>query len=251
MPRRLSRGLLLSLVAAVCGLPRMQAAPRVANAAGKSSILQRYLAVEDPSPTQYRVLRHVNASNERFDSAAWMDVWIEADEARGLRYTVAGEGGSDYIRSHVFRSTLENERKLYATGEATRAAIRPENYSFETRDEDSDGLVSLAIKPRRKDVLLIDGSIFVHPADAELLRVEGRLSKSPSFWTRRVEIVQRYERIAGFRMPVALQAEATVLFAGRSKFRVNYEYESVNGQRVGHPLPRHSGAAVSFAPDFR
>ena len=77
------------------------------------------------------------------------------------------------------------------------------------------------------------------------MRIEGRLSKPPSFWTRRVEIVRRYQRFAGVRMPVALESVASVLIAGRSTFRMSYEYETVNGQRVGAPTVR---AAASPAP---
>jgi hypothetical protein len=39
-------------------------------------------------------------------------------------------------------------------------------------------------------------------------------------------------------MPVALESVASVLIAGKSTFRVVYEYESVNGQRMGSPQPR-------------
>jgi hypothetical protein len=70
--------------------------------------------------------------------------------------------------------------------------------------------------------------------------MEGRLSKPPSFWTRRVEIVRWYRRIAGVRMPVALESAANVRIAGESTFRMTYEYESINGQRVGAPEARAS-----------
>jgi hypothetical protein len=39
-------------------------------------------------------------------------------------------------------------------------------------------------------------------------------------------------------MPVALESVANVVVAGRSTFRMSYEYETVNGQRVGSPQPR-------------
>jgi len=68
--------------------------------------------------------------------------------------------------------------------------------------------------------------------------MEGRLSKTPSFWTRRVEIVRWYRRIAGFRMPTVLETVANVRVAGESTFRMTYEYETVEGQRVGNPQPR-------------
>lgn len=216
-------------------------------AAGSSNaappILQRFLALDDPTPTQFRALRHLEARNEKFEKSAWMDVWTEADSS-GFHYRIVCEEGSDYIRSKVFRSALDTEREMWATGAPDEGALTPANYVFEDRGAQPDGLASLAVKPRRKNVLLVDGSIYLNPDDGELVRMEGRLSKAPSFWTRRVEIVRWYQRIAGFRMPTALESVAHVRIAGVSTFRMTYEYESINGQHVGTPQPRAVARAV-------
>ena len=172
-----------------------------------------------------------------------MDVWTEADRS-GFRYTIVGEGGSDYIRSRVFRATLKTEAEMWASGAPDRAGFTLDNYVFENRGEQPDGLVSLQVKPRRKDVLFVDGSIFLNPDDGDLVRLEGRLSKSPSFWTRRVEIVRWFRRFAGFRMPVAVESVANILIAGRSTFRMTYEYESVHGHHVGDPQPQRRTAEL-------
>jgi len=216
-------------------------AAQVVAAGGPSNtappILQRFLSLDDPTPTQYRALRHLEARNEKFEKSAWMDVWTEGD-ASGFRYAIVSEDGSEYIRSKVFRQTLETERKMWAAGTPDQAALTLDNYVFEERGAQPDGLALLAVTPRRKDVLLVDGSIYLNPHDGELVKMEGRLSKSPSFWTRRVEIVRWYRRIAGFRMPTSLESTANVRIAGVSTFRMSYEYESINGQRVGNPQPR-------------
>jgi hypothetical protein len=65
--------------------------------------------------------------------------------------------------------------------------------------------------------------------EADLVRVEGVLSKRPSFWTRRVEVVRRYGRIGGVRVPVAMESTASVLIFGRSTFTMTYDYLTVNG----------------------
>jgi hypothetical protein len=205
--------------------------------ASSPSILQRFLAVGDPTPSQFRALRHLEARNDHFEKSAWMDVWTEGDVS-GFRYQVVAEDGSDYIRSHVFRATLDTERKVWASGAPDKAGLTPENYVFEERGTQSDGLASLTLKPRRNDLLLVDGSIFVNPEDGELVRMEGSLSKSPSFWTRHVQIVRWYRRIAGFRMPIALETVANVRLAGLSTFRMSYDYETVDSRRVGQPQPR-------------
>ncbi len=204
---------------------------------GASLLLQRFLALDDPTPTQFRALRHLEARNEKFDKSAWMDVWTEADTS-GFHYDIVGEDGSDTIRSKVFRAALDLERNMWAAGEPDGGALTPENYVFEERGAQPDGLASLIVKPRRKGILMVDGSIFLNPDDGELVRMEGQLTKTPSFWTRRIEIVRWYQRIAGVRMPTALETVAMVRIAGVSTFRMTYEYESINGQRVGSPQPR-------------
>ena len=192
-------------------------------------------------------LRRLEANNQHFGANAWMDVWTEADLAGGFRYQVAAEGGSGYIRRRVFLEALESEEKLWREGEPKRAQLNHANYSFKDDGRVDGGLASLAISPKRKDVLLVDGWLFVKQEDGDLVRIEGRLSKNPSFWTRRVEIVRRYGRVGDAHVPLEIESVAQVLIAGRSTFRMTYEYETVNGHHVGDPKPRTSGAEVSGA----
>jgi hypothetical protein len=236
MQGALLRGLTASAVIAA-SLTTPARAAHSTNSSDAPAVLQRFLTLDASAPWSFRALRHFNAQNDQFDSRAWMDVWTECDPA-GFRYMVVGEGGSEYIRSRLFRASLETERKMWADGSPERAAVTPANYEFEDGGAQADGLASFRVKPRRKDMLLVHGSIFLNPDDGDLVRVEGRLSKSPSFWTRRVDIVRWYRRIAGVRVPVALETTASIRIAGKSTFKVAYDYEMVNGQRVGSPQLR-------------
>lgn len=225
------------LVALIVGLSTASLGARPAPAV---NALQRFLARGESPTVAYRALRHLEASNPHFGVTGWMDVWTEFDEARGLRFEVVREGGSGYIRSRVLLKALEGEQKMWLDREPQRAALTEANYSFEDGALGPEGLHSVGIRPRRKDVLLVDGAIFLEPDDGELRRIEGRLSKAPSFWTRHVEIVRRYEKIAGVRVPVSIESVASVLVAGRSTFRMTYQYETINGQHVGNPDPHAS-----------
>jgi hypothetical protein len=169
-----------------------------------------------------------------------MVAWSEYDHVNGFRFSIVSEGGSSYIRSKVLRAALEGEQRIWATYEPQRASFTHENYEFDPATSTPDGLAEVGIRPRRKDVLLVEGAIFVQPSDGDLARIEGRLSKAPSFWTRRVDVVRRYERLAGVRVPVSIESVAHVLIAGRSTFNMTYEYETINGQRVGNPQPSSS-----------
>ncbi len=228
MPRGLFRR--LTLAAAALGLvARLFAAEQPTCPA-----VERFWALGDPDPTQYRALRHLEARNDHFNRDATMTVWTEGDAA-GFRFEVIAEDGSEYIRNRVFRQTLEAERGMWASGALNRAALTPANYAFEDRGIQPDGLTSVLVKPRRKDLLLIDGAAFFSRDDGDLVRMEGRLSKTPSFWTRHVQVVRSFRRFNGIRMPVAVESTANVLVAGKSSFKMTYEYEFVNGVRVGAP----------------
>jgi len=207
------------------------------SAAAQSGVspLQRFLARGEEPVVEYRALRRLEAHNPKFNQNGWMTAWTEYDRARGFRFGIVDEGGSSYIRTKVLRAALEGEQKIWADHEPQKASFTDQNYTFDPGAPAPDGLATVAVKPRRKDILLVDGAIFVQPSDGDLARIEGRLSKAPSFWTRRVDVVRRYERIAGVRVPVSIESVAHVLIAGRSTFRMTYEYETINGQRVGSP----------------
>jgi hypothetical protein len=226
MARGLIRSLLAAAAAAAIFVP-IQAAE------SPSAAVDRFLALPDPDPTEYKALRHLEARNAHFGTEAAMEVWTEGD-ANGFRYRIVSEEGSEYIRNRVFRQTLETERAMWASGAPNRATFTRANYVFEDRGPQADGSTSLSVKPKRKDPLLIDGIIFLSPDDGDLVRMEGRLVKSPSFWTRHVQIVRCFRRFNGIRMPISLESTANVLVAGKSTFRMTYEYQSVNGS-VGSP----------------
>jgi hypothetical protein len=199
--------------------------------------LQRFLARGEEPTVEYRALRRLEAENTKFNQRASMVAWTEYDHAAGFRFQVVSEDGSAYIRSHVLRAALEGEQKIWANHEPQKASLTTDNYVFDNDVPDSGGLATVGLKPKRKDVLLVEGSIFVQPGDGDLSRIEGKLSKAPSFWTRRVDVVRRYERLADVRVPVSIESVAHVLIAGRSTFKMTYEYERINGRHVGDPQP--------------
>lgn len=209
-----------------------------------STALQRFLARAEEPPVEYRALRRLEAHNLKFKQSAWMLAWTEYDHVNGFRYQIVDEGGSGYIRSKVLRAALEGEKKIWADREPQKSSFNHDNYLFDTGAPSPDGLAALSVTPRRKDVLLVEGAIFVQPADGELARIEGKLSKTPSFWTRRVDVVRRYERKGGVRVPISIESVATVLIAGRSTFTMTYDYQTINGQAVGDPQVRSRKSEV-------
>jgi hypothetical protein len=203
-------------------------------------------ALQELPVKQYRAFRRMHAANERFNQEGWLECWTELD-GRGFRYEIVSERGSDYIREKVLKTLLRREQELIAGGNAGRAEINGENYEFaENADatESSGGERTVTLKPKRKDVLLVDGRIVINQEGTELLRVEGRLSKNPSFWTSLVDVVREFARLDGVRVPVAIDTVAKLKFAGTSRLDVRYHYETINGRPVS--LAARQLVPVSF-----
>lgn len=179
----------------------------------------------------YRALRRMHAWSERFNQEAWLDAWTELKAGR-FDFRIVSERGSDTIRSKVLRPILERERDLINSGAGNRADLTAENYDFADAGRDADGTKVVQMKPRRKDVFLVDGRMVLSPDGHDLLRVEGRLAKNPSFWTSLVNIVRHYARLAGVRVPVSSETTARMKLVGTSQLRMSYEYESINGRPV-------------------
>jgi len=232
-------------LAAACAVSTVHAAPAAyVLQVGPPSVLQRFLARAEEPPVEYRALRRLEAQNPKFKQGAWMLAWTEYDHVNGFRYQIVDEGGSSYIRTKVLRAALDGEQRIWADREPQKASFNHDNYMFDDGALAADGLASVGVRPKRKDVLLVEGAIFVQPTDGELSRIEGKLSKTPSFWTRRVDVVRRYERKGGVRVPVEIESVAHVLIAGRSTFKMTYEYQTINGQHVGDPQPHPQASAA-------
>ena len=210
----------------LCGVISTDVAGR-----GNSSTASRFLSQPEQPMTEYRAFRRMHARSERFDQEAWLEAWTEQDE-RGFRYEIVSERGSEYARNKVLKAVLHREQELVAAGHCERATLSAENYEFTDGADSGNGVRYVLLKPKRKDVLLVDGRMVLNEDATDLLRVEGRLSKNPSFWTSSVNVIRHYGRLDGVRVPIATESIAKIRFAGTSKLEVEYDYESINGRPV-------------------
>ena len=204
----------------------------------------RFLARAEPPVAQAIALRHLKATTRGGSMSGWVDA-CTALENGALRYWIVGEGGSGAVRKRALIAALEGEVKARKEN-GTRAALDPSNYEFAPEIAE-DGLLRVGLTPRRKETMLIEGAMFLSAEDADLVRLEGRLVKPPSFWTRQVNIIRRYARAAGVRVPMSMESTAKVLIVGTSTFAMTYRYLSINGEPVDQEAGTDPGAQVCAA----
>lgn len=198
-----------------------------ADAAGDS--VQRFLARDERRPA-YRAERWLEA--ETGGRHGWIKAVTSYSERTGFLYDIMDEGGSGFIRGRVLRALLDGERKAIQRGEAGRASLDVTNYTFCENSVDADGLANVSITPLRKERFLVSGTMFLRAADGDLVRLQGRLAKSPSFWLKYVDIVRRYDRIGGAVVPVSLESVALLRPGGSATLKMIYTYFEINGRPV-------------------
>jgi hypothetical protein len=198
----------------------------------RETVLARLWAPDEKPLVQYKALRHITASTRGGRMSASMEAWTSLDEAGRFSFEIVSESGSSLIRQRVLKAALEAEQASQTPGAREQAALTIANYEFLEMRPDSEHLLKIDIKPKRKHVMLVDGALFVEEETADLVRIEGELPKRPSFWTRRVRVVREYKRIDGVHVPVAMSSTADVLVVGRSTFSMTYDYSEINRKVV-------------------
>ncbi len=225
----LSAGIAVLLLSQVRGISAETPAVRQ-----HSSAIERFLTSAETPLVSYEAVRTLEASTRGGSMRARIVATTSLSPDDGFRYSIVEEEGSSLIRRRVLEAALEAEHRIVANDETGRGALTPANYEFvvapHLSGEPDASLVSVQIRPRRRDTMLVDGTIELSNADGELTRVSGILVKRPSFWTRRVAVTRDYARVAGVRVPIRMQSTASVLIAGTATFAMSYDYQSINGQ---------------------
>lgn len=190
----------------------------------------------DAGPPAYRAFRRLEAGIPGSTKQGWLEVWTEYRPGRGFSYDVIREDGHEYIRNRVLRGVLKGEAELLADGKPLRAPLAARNYRFEDGGITESGLTRLLLHPARKSEGIVTGSALIETAAGAVVRIEGRLVKSPSFWVRDVDVTWKFTQVGETIVPTELSSSARVRFYGRSNFRMTYDYEHIDGRPVGAAL---------------
>jgi hypothetical protein len=205
------------------------AATQAASIEPDDAPLQSALASLATRARDLQTTRRLRAASLNGKHSAWLDAEVTL-EPGGFSYRVLDEGGSMRTREKVLRGVLDAERDV--VNNWSLWALTPANYTFTLdADQSPDGFRRVRVRPRREDTRLVDG-VLTLTAEGQVVSLEGRLAKTPSFWVRSVTVIRRFSTIDGFTLPVAVESLADVRFVGPSAFFMEYEYRAVNGMPV-------------------
>src|SRR5271167_3785061 len=138
---------------------------------------------------------------------------------RTLVFKALRFAGDNFVKHNVIVRLLTSEVEHLQKDDPALTAITSDNYKISyTGTRDLEGLSTYVyrLKPRQKRNGLFKGQIYLDANSGNLVREEGRLVKSPSFFVKKVEFVQDFADIDSFTLPVHIHSEAQARFVGHA-----------------------------------
>lgn len=163
---------------------------------------------------------------------------------RSLAYTAVTFQGDTFIKNNIIARLLQSDIDRVQKQGGSTVAIVESNYRFLFRDiEDLEGrrVYAFVLRPRRKESGLFKGKIFIDPQTGHIVRATGKLSKSPSWWIKRVNFTQDYIDIGEFTMPRETRLCSQVRIIGRIAIVIrhkSYKVRSVEETGCGNTVER-------------
>lgn len=136
-----------------------------------------------------------------------------------LEFTPVRSSGDKFVKSNVIVRLLQSESEHVRKQEQAQTAINSSNYKFSYKgvsEINGSAVHVFEVKPRVKRVGLFKGRIYVDSSTGRLLRAEGTIVKSPSFFIKRIDFVQDYSTVDGFTLLSHVHSEAQTRLVGKA-----------------------------------
>jgi hypothetical protein len=177
----------------------------------------------------YTVTEHyaVYRNHDETHPVAEMTVKTEYRKETGKNYTILSQSGSEFIRNHVLKTVLDQEKTFNLPGIREASWLTSANYEMKLKPGgiqrlDGRNCLALAITPRRKATNMIEGTLWVDAKDGSIVRIEGSATQSPSIFTGPAQVMRQYESVNGFGMATHARAVSHSFLLGETVVRIDY-----------------------------
>jgi hypothetical protein len=136
-----------------------------------------------------------------------------------LHFTPLHYSGDGFVKNNVITRLLQTEVDHVQKDDPSLTAISLANYKFNYRglSRVNDRTVHVyQVKPHKKRPGLFKGRVYLDAHNGSLVRVEGSVVKSPSFFVKHIEFWQDYLDVQSFTLPARIHSEATARIVGRT-----------------------------------
>lgn len=216
--------------AAVPDLPSATALPRMA----PELALQVYhgrSVLQSQDLAAYSAITVIHAQLPETEQQGEIEVQRHFSAPHTLQFTAVHYTGDGFVKSNVITRLLQSEVDHVQKDDGALTAISEKNYKFSYKGTAhvNDRLVHVFhIKPRVKRPGLFKGRIFINVYSGSLVRAEGQVVKSPSFFVKKLEFAQDYTDVGSFTFPSHMHSEAKARVVGRTIVDITHrDYQAV------------------------
>jgi len=167
-----------------------------------------------------------------------------------LEFTPVHYSGDGFVKNNIITRLLQSEVDHVQKDDPTQTAIIPANYKFSYRglSRVNDRTVHVfQVKPHRKRPGLFKGRVYLDAHNGSLVRVEGSVVKSPSFFVKHVDFWQDYTDVQSFTLPSHIHSVAKARIVGRTIVDiVHRDYQAVPALTARVGAPKHLGIRSGF-----
>ncbi|HVO60517.1 MAG TPA: hypothetical protein VMT53_06255 [Terriglobales bacterium] len=231
---------------AVPDLPTATALPRMAPELALQ-VYQGRSALQSEDLAGYSAITVVRAQLPDTDQKGEIEVQRHFSAPHTLQFTPVRYTGDGFVKSNIIARVLQSEVDHVQKDDRALTAINNKNYKFSYKGTAhvDDRLVHVFhIKPRVKRPGLFKGRIFIDVYTGSLVRAEGQVVKSPSFFIKKLEFAQDYTDIGNFTFPSHMHSEAKARVVGRTIVDISHrDYQATalqQQQQSAHQDPMSS-----------
>lgn len=194
----------------------------------------------------YSAITVIHAQLPETDQQGEFEVERHFSAPHTLQFTPVHYTGDGFVKSNVITRLLQSEVDHVQKDDGALTAISEKNYKFSYKGTGklNGRLVHVFhLKPRVKRPGLFKGKIFIDAYNGSLVRAEGQIVKSPSFFIKKLEFAQDYTDIGDFTFPTHMHSEAKARVIGKTIVDISHrDYQPIATSQAAQtakqvPLP--------------
>ena len=166
----------------------------------------------------YTAVTRVSAELPQSNQSAVFELERHYSAPKTLQFVPVQFSGDDFVKRNVINRVLQQEVDNIGKQDGAQTAISERNYKFTYKGEEEiagRAVHVYQVKPRANLPGLFKGHVYLDVRSGALLRAEGKLAKSPSFFIKKIDFVTDYADLAGFSVPIRIHSEADARIVGR------------------------------------
>ena len=192
---------------------------------------QHRVAQQASSLASYSAVTVVHAELPDTSQQGEFELQRKFEAPRTLQFTPVHYTGDGFVKNNVITRLLQTEVDHVQKDDPSLTALSLANYKFTYRglSRVNERTVHVyQVKPHKKRPGLFKGRVYLDAHNGSLVRVEGSVVKSPSFFVKHIDFWQDYTDVQSFTLPTHIHSEAKARIVGRTIVDiVHRDYQAV------------------------